>query len=218
MTLSSAEAEFVAMSTAATEIKFVVSVLTEIHRTAPTLPSILKEDNTGAIYMAKNHSIGQRTKHVDVRHRFVNDMVTCGDLLVDHIRSEDNPGDTMTKNVQPGLHERHAEAGSEGKFGSLYEAPSTEDVGAHETTVLVLPGIGSAGATGHFDDPHAPAAVNTAHYESTSVPGWERIRHYRAVADTCKYPASHDTWTVVPSKGRLGNRSKTRLVDNPGST
>ena len=59
VTLSTTEAEFVAMSVAATEIKFVVSLLSEIGKGPPLLPSILREDNTGAIFMAKNTAIGQ---------------------------------------------------------------------------------------------------------------------------------------------------------------
>jgi hypothetical protein len=82
VTLSSTEVEFVAMSMAATEVKFIVSLLTEIGNRPPVLPSISKEDNTGAIFMAKNTAIGQRTKHVDIRYRFVNDMILNNDLAV----------------------------------------------------------------------------------------------------------------------------------------
>ncbi len=68
LTLSSTEAEVVAMSTVDTEVKFIVSLLTEMDNgPPPVLPSILKEDNTGAIFMAKNTAIGQRSKHVDIR-------------------------------------------------------------------------------------------------------------------------------------------------------
>ena len=73
VTLSSTEAEFVAMSMAATEIKFIVSLMTEMGNGPPVMPSILQEDNTGAIFMAKNTAISQRTKHVDIRYQFVND-------------------------------------------------------------------------------------------------------------------------------------------------
>jgi hypothetical protein len=146
VTLSSTESEFVAMSMAATEIKFVVSLLTEIFKGPPTLPSILKEDNTGAIFMAKNTAIGQRTKHVDIRYRFVNDMVLCKDLSVEHIRSGDNPSDMMTKNLPLALFAKHALIVSAGQLGTLYDLQNTEDVESHsatveatDTTVLVAP-------------------------------------------------------------------------------
>ncbi len=66
VTLFSTEAEFVAMSMVATEVKFIVSLLMEMGNGPPVLPSVLKEDNTRAIFMAKNTAIGQRTKHVDI--------------------------------------------------------------------------------------------------------------------------------------------------------
>ena len=55
VTLSSTESEFVAMSMAATEIKFVVSLLTEIFKGPPLLPSILKEDNDGGDFHGSEH-------------------------------------------------------------------------------------------------------------------------------------------------------------------
>ena len=73
VTLSLTGAEFVTMSMAAMEIKFIVSLLTEMGNGPLVMPSILREDNTGAIFMAKNTAISQRTKHVDIRYQFVND-------------------------------------------------------------------------------------------------------------------------------------------------
>ena len=57
--------------------------------------------------MAKNISVGQRTKHVDIRTRFTNDMVQDGILKVMFIRSADNPVDGMTKNLPSALHRKH---------------------------------------------------------------------------------------------------------------
>ena len=91
VTLSSTESEFVAMSMAATEIKFIHSLLSEIQSDNTIQPSILREDNTGAIFMANNTAIRQRTKHVDIRYRFVNDMILSKQLSVEHIRTAENP-------------------------------------------------------------------------------------------------------------------------------
>ena len=124
------------------EIKFVVSLLTEIFKCPPTLPSILKEDNTGAIFMAKNTAIGQRTKHVDNRYRFVNDMILSNELSVEHIRSGDNPSDTMTKNLPLALFVKHAAVISEGLLGTLYDPQNTEDVESYSATVEYNGGTG----------------------------------------------------------------------------
>ena len=140
VTLSSTEAEFVSMSMAATEVKFIVSLLTEINNCPPLMPSILKEDNTGAIFMAKNTAIGQRTKHVDIRYRFVNDMILANELLVQHIRSSDNPSDIMTKNLPTTLFCKHAEIISNGMLQTLYEPSNTEDVRSYYATVQEMNG------------------------------------------------------------------------------
>jgi histone deacetylase 1/2 len=149
VTLSSTESEFVAMSMVATEIKFIVSLLREMmsvghnghhgndrdDQNGPTMPSILREDNTGAIFMAKNTAIGSRTKHVDVRYRFVNDMVLAKELSVQHIRSGENPSDCMTKNLPLALFAKHAALICEGHLGRLHEPKNTEDVKSYAATV-----------------------------------------------------------------------------------
>ncbi len=128
MTLSSTEAEFVAMNMVATEVKFVVSLLTEMGNSPPVLPSILNEDNTGAIFMAKNTAIGQRTKHMDIRYRFVNDMILAKEIWVEHTRSRENPSNAMTKNLYLTLFGKHASIISDGLLGSFYDPQNTEDV------------------------------------------------------------------------------------------
>ncbi|KAI2500744.1 hypothetical protein MHU86_13723 [Fragilaria crotonensis] len=85
--------------------------------------------------MAKNTAIGQRTKHVDIRYRFVNDMILCKDLTVEHIPSGDNPSDTMTKNLPLALFVKHAAVISAGRLGTLYDPQNTEDVESYSATV-----------------------------------------------------------------------------------
>ena len=38
-------------------------------------PSVIYEDNQGAIFLAKNRQVGIRTKHIDILHHFMRDMV-----------------------------------------------------------------------------------------------------------------------------------------------
>jgi hypothetical protein len=154
VTLPSTESEFVAMSMVATEVKFIVSLLNEIMgahgighdghvgsgASGPMLPSILREDNTGAIFMAKNTAIGSRTKHVDVRYRFVNDMVLANELSVEHIRSGENPSDCMTKNLPLALFGKHAALICNGLLARLHEPTNTEDVRSYCATVGKIDG------------------------------------------------------------------------------
>ena len=63
--LSSSEAEYVAMSEAAKEIKFVYQILISMGLKVKT-PIIVRVDNVGAMFMSENTSTSQRTRHVDI--------------------------------------------------------------------------------------------------------------------------------------------------------
>jgi hypothetical protein len=60
VTLSSSETEYVAMSEAVKEVKFIYYLLHDIG-TEVKLPIIVKTDNVGAMFMAQNISSGVRT-------------------------------------------------------------------------------------------------------------------------------------------------------------
>ena len=91
---------------------------------------------SGAIFMAKNTAIGQRTKHVDIRYRFINDMVQQGDLSVVHISGDENPSDVMTKNLPYALHAKHNSTIVNGTLGKFYDPRNTEDVKPSRATVV----------------------------------------------------------------------------------
>ena len=67
ITLSSSEAEYVALSEAAKEIKFVYQLLLSIGIQVK-LPIIVRVDNVGAIFMSENTSTSGRMKHIDIRY------------------------------------------------------------------------------------------------------------------------------------------------------
>jgi hypothetical protein len=66
VTLSSTEAEYVALSAITKEVMFVKQVL-ETMGIKLNLPILVKVDNVGAIYLSNNHSLSQQTKHIDIR-------------------------------------------------------------------------------------------------------------------------------------------------------
>jgi transposase InsO family protein len=106
VTLSSTEAEFVAMSLCAAECKFVSMILDEMAGSLVAKPMQINEDNTGAIFLVNNEQVGMRTKHVDVRYHFVKEMIQRNELIVKFTRSENNFADVMTKNVKESIHSR----------------------------------------------------------------------------------------------------------------
>jgi hypothetical protein len=71
-------------------------------------PIIIEVDNTGAIYIAKNYTTGQRTKHIDIRAHLVWEFTEDGVLKVVFVGSEDNGADIYTKNTTEFLFEKHS--------------------------------------------------------------------------------------------------------------
>ena len=90
--LSSAEAEYVALSSAVQEAMWLQRVLEEVgvrqHK-----PVLIKEDNQSAIAIATNPESHDKTKHIDIRHHFVRDLVEKGAIRLEYCPSVDMVAD-----------------------------------------------------------------------------------------------------------------------------
>jgi len=98
VTLSSTEAEYVAISEAVRELRFVYQVMKSL-KIEVKLPIRLNVDNLGAIFLAKNKNASERTKHVDARHHYVRELIENNFLEVVFVPSEENIADIFTKNL-----------------------------------------------------------------------------------------------------------------------
>jgi hypothetical protein len=105
--LSSSEAEWVAASEAVKEVMFVLQLLQSM-QIKVKLPIIVRVDNVGAIFMTKNITTTGRSKHVDIRYKFVTEYIEDGIIKVIFVKSADNDSDIMTKNLGSELHSKHA--------------------------------------------------------------------------------------------------------------
>ena len=63
------------MSVLAQEIKFEKILLDEIASMEHIYPSIIFEDNVGAMFLSRNRQVGQRTKHIDIRDHFIRELI-----------------------------------------------------------------------------------------------------------------------------------------------
>ena len=103
VTLSTTEAEYVAMTTMAQEILFLQALLKDI---VPLIyPAVILKDNTGAIFLAENQHVNQRTKHIDIRAHFLRALIPTK-LVICYVRSENNYGDALTKHLPGTKQER----------------------------------------------------------------------------------------------------------------
>ena len=67
------------------------------------LPLKVQVDNVGAIWLANNSCVSERTMHVDLRGHFVRDMIKDQVVEIKSVKSAENDSDIMTKN-QLGQH------------------------------------------------------------------------------------------------------------------
>lgn len=84
--LSSCEAEFMAVTVAATQGIWLQSVLKQVVDVEPG-PVIIYVDNKSAINLTKNPIINGRSKHIDMHFHFIRDCVERGEILVKYVRT-----------------------------------------------------------------------------------------------------------------------------------
>jgi hypothetical protein len=127
VTLSSTEAEYMAAADAATSIKFLQMLIQEL--TGENLrKGALFMDNTGAIKLITNNSTGNRTKHIDIKARFVGDEVKEKRLALQYMKTDENTADIFTKNVVEGLFKKHSNGIYNGTFAFEHRLRIEEDV------------------------------------------------------------------------------------------
>jgi hypothetical protein len=106
VTLSSTEAEYVALADLCCEILFVRMILENIGKTIH-YPITIKIDNVGAMFLAENLTTSQRTKHIDIRHHFVKDLLQKEIIKLEFTKTLDNKSDIFTKNTSGELFAKH---------------------------------------------------------------------------------------------------------------
>jgi hypothetical protein len=92
VTLLSTEAEYVAISEAVKEFKFIYYLLSDLHIKV-NIPIVVKTDNIGAIFISENASTGFRTWHVDTRYHFFREFIEDGFIKIKFVRSVENDSD-----------------------------------------------------------------------------------------------------------------------------
>lgn len=103
--LSSTEAEYMAITSAAKEIMFCRQIMREIGAERFIKgASELFSDNTSAICLARNVGFSARTKHIDIRHHYIRELVDQNLITLQHIGTQDMLADFLTKALGPIKH------------------------------------------------------------------------------------------------------------------
>ena len=110
MTLSSTEAEYVALGEVTKEVLFMRGILKFIQPNLDESCTTVYEDNQGAIQLANNPLSSSNSKHIDVRHHFLREMVSEKKIRVVYLKSADQHADMMTKALPAGSFIYHRNA------------------------------------------------------------------------------------------------------------
>jgi hypothetical protein len=94
--LSSAEAEYMAMVNATQEILWTVNLLKEMKQSVKE-PVVLMTDNQAAESISKNDTNHSKTKHIDIKHHFIRDVIKNEQMVVQWIDTNNQEADILTK-------------------------------------------------------------------------------------------------------------------------
>ena len=100
--LSSCESEYYALSECARELQFYRQLVNEICEVTG-IPQIIKhpskiyEDNISCKLLAESNASSTRTKHIDLRYHYVRDLVTEGQMEIEHVPTNLQLADILTK-------------------------------------------------------------------------------------------------------------------------
>ena len=96
--LSSCEAEYIATCAAACQEVWLGRLLANLLKTE-VKKVVLKIDNQSAIALSKNSVHHERSKHIDTRFHYIRDCVESGMIEIQHVCTEDQHADILTKSL-----------------------------------------------------------------------------------------------------------------------
>ncbi|GAU42103.1 hypothetical protein TSUD_134870 [Trifolium subterraneum] len=95
VSLSTAEAEYIAAGSSCSQLLWMKQMLKEYNVEQDVMT--LYCDNLSAINISKNPIQHSRTKHIDIRHHFIRDLVEDKIVTLEHIGTEDQLADIFSK-------------------------------------------------------------------------------------------------------------------------
>ena len=95
ISLSTAEAEYIAAGSCCTQLLWMKQMLHDYGIDQDTM--IVFCDNTSAINISKNPVQHSRTKHIDIRHHFIRELVEQKIVSVEYVPTENQLADILTK-------------------------------------------------------------------------------------------------------------------------
>jgi len=95
VSLSTAEVEYITAGSSCSQLVWMKQMLKEYNVEHDVLT--LYCDNLSAINISKNHIQHSRTKHIDICHYFIRDLVEENILSLEHVATKEQLADIFTK-------------------------------------------------------------------------------------------------------------------------
>jgi hypothetical protein len=96
--LSSTEAEYMSACSAAQETVYLRALLKDLGH-PQNGPTVLHQDNQGAIAIGSDFISNRRTKHIDIKYHFIREKVEDGVIRLQYIPTAEMVADCLTKPV-----------------------------------------------------------------------------------------------------------------------
>lgn len=112
--LSSGEAEYIAMSACARETSWMRKLFWEVahqKRWSEQIAfdgTLMLVDSTAAIALGSSFVSSSRTKHISLKHHHVRELIANGTLQIEHVKSDEQPADPLTKDLSRSMLPRMA--------------------------------------------------------------------------------------------------------------
>jgi hypothetical protein len=103
---SSAETEYRAIASTASELIWIKQLLTDIGMSV-SQPMKMYFDNQAARHIALNPIFHERTKHIEVNCHFIREKIQSNEIETPFVTSKDQPVDIFTKGLDLSLFERN---------------------------------------------------------------------------------------------------------------
>ena len=101
--LSTTEAEYITVAEGCKEMLWIKRLLHELGVKQEMY--ILLCDNQSAIHLSKNSTFHSRSKHIDVRHHWIRDVLDEKLLQLEKVHTDENGSDIMTKSLTKEKHD-----------------------------------------------------------------------------------------------------------------
>jgi hypothetical protein len=124
VTLSSTEAEFLALTEAIKEAVWMRQLLEELFGKQFSQPSTIHQDNQSTIAIALDPVHHQRVKHMDIKHYFIRQKLEEDIVKLVYCQSKCMIADVLTKALPPADHKRLSFLLGLRKLESMKENPT----------------------------------------------------------------------------------------------